>query len=448
MKRRVLSIVLAVAMATTLLAGCGTGGKKGSDEKVQITVPDRVLTTQGADGFIQQKQDKFDELYGDEIEVTHVLPYESSDTNSVQNLTAVLLGQDAPAYVSVSSTIFMKDLYNMGLVADISSYVQENEEFQKLRDNVVDSCRYSDGSIIAYPTMLEVPLLGFYNDALETAGYDPTTFTCSTWDEYYEAAKKMTTSEYTGSSLYASEFFLWPQNWFLSNGVNVATQNEDGTITLNYTDAKVVETVEFLRKLYQEGLTNSNIGSADMNDMFSMMYKKQLASFTMYPTWIDRFVDQGIDPDDITLTQFPTGPSGESQPVMYVAGLVFNSQLSEEEIEAAIKYVTFMNSEETQNEMFQYYVNNGISDLTISCIEGVDWTSCLTDYPEQWIKVIEETIEVAKDNNLNATGYSTYIAAKLPGIIEGSGDVTQGMKEAEDLTKKEWLNDYNKNLNK
>ncbi len=447
MKKQKISSLLVVVMAAALLVGCGGGGEEATEEKVRIVVPDRVLTELGKDAFIKEKQEQFDELYGDEIEVEHILPYASADTNNVQNLTAVLMGNDAPAYVSVSSTVYMKDLYNMGLVADITSLVQDNEEFKKIRQNVVDSCTYSDGKIFAYPTSIEVPLLGFYNEALEGAGYDPGNFKCETWNDYYEAAKKMTTDDYTGSSLYLSEFFLWPQNWFLSNGAQVAIQNEDGTISLNYTDERVIETVEFMRKLYQEGLTNENVGSADTNAMFSLMYQKKIASFTMYPTWIDRFVDQGINPDEITLTQFPTGPSGESEPVMYVAGYVFNAKLTEAELKAALKYVSFMYSEETQNEQYQYFVNNGISDLVISCMDSVDWTAGLTDYPQQWIDIIQETIDVASDNKLNATGYSTYIAAKLPEIVEGTGDITEGMLEAEELTKKEWLDDYNANLN-
>lgn len=442
MKRRILSILSLLAMIAALLSGCGGGSKS---EKVKIVVPDRVLTMQGALAFRKGLQEKFDELYGDEIEVVHILPIESADTSSVDTLTAVLLGNDAPAYVGVPSTIYMKDLYNMGLVADIAPYVQDNEEFKKLMTNAVDSCTYSDGSVIAWPTGIEVPLLGFYNSALEDAGYDPETFTCDTWDEYYEIAKKMDTSSYNGSSLYASEFFLWPQNWFLANGAEVAIQNADGTITLNYTDQRVVETVEYLRKLYKDGLTNGNVGSVNVNDMFSMMYNKQVASFTMYPTWVDRFINQGIAPDDITLRMFPTGPSGERKPIMYVAGFVFNSQLSEEELKAAIKYVSFMYSEEQQTAKFEYYVNNGISDMEISCVKGVDWKSCLSDYPQQWLDIVDEAMQVASDNKINATGYSTYLSAKLPAMIEGNGNIRELLKEAEQLTENEWLNDYNKN---
>ena len=139
MKKRIVSILLTVAMAATLLTGCGSNEGVGSDGKVKITVPDRVLTEQGENAFKKQKQEEFDRLYGDKIEVTHILPYESADANNVQNLAAVLLSNDSPAYVSLSSTIYMKDLYNMGLVADISSYVKNDEEFKKILPNIVES---------------------------------------------------------------------------------------------------------------------------------------------------------------------------------------------------------------------------------------------------------------------------------------------------------------------
>ena len=39
-------------------------------------------------------------------------------------------------------------------------------------------------------------------------------------------------------------------------------------------------------------------------------------------------------------------------------------------------------------------------------------------------------------------------AAKLPAIVTGTDSIEKGLQEAEDLTKNEWLNDYNANLNK
>ena len=156
--KKIISLTFVLVICATLFMGCSS---KKTGGKVKITVPDRALTEQGANLFTKQKQEEFDKLYGDEIEVQHILPYASSDENNTQNIAALLLGNDAPAYVSVSSTIYMKELYNMGLVADISKYVKEDKEFEKISSNAVESCTYSDGKIIAYPTNLEVPMLGF-----------------------------------------------------------------------------------------------------------------------------------------------------------------------------------------------------------------------------------------------------------------------------------------------
>ena len=439
---RILSLMLIAVLLVTCFAGCGK--KKGEDGKVTIIVPDLILNPLGAQIYTQQLQDEFDELYGDKIEVKHILPAASSDVNDVQNISAVLLGNDAPSYVNVSSTIYMKDLYNMGLIKDISKFVKDNEEFAKIMDNVVDACRYSSGEIIGYPGGIEIPMMGFYADSLKKAGYTPETFKCETWDEYYEVVKKMNTSGQAGSSLYASEFFLWPNNWFQSNGAQVAIQNEDGTIKLNYNDEKVIETVNFMRKLYHEGLTNENIGFTDIDSMFGMMIAKSVASFTMYPTWIHRFVSQGIAPSQIVLTKYPKGPSGGYNNVMYVAGVVFNSSLTDAQLEAAIKYYSFMNSEKAVKAKYQYYTDNSISNLELPVMEGIDWWSCLTDYPEQWITAIKGALTTAKDTSLNSTGFSTYISAALPGIISTkNGKVEKGLSDAAKTTETEWLKNYN-----
>ena len=70
-------------------------------------------------------------------------------------------------------------------------------------------------------------------------------------------------------------------------------------------------------------------------------------------------------------------------------------------------------------------------------------------YPEQWKNVIKEAIEVCSDTTHNATGYSTYISASLPSIITSEdNDVVAAMKDVEELTKNEWLDNYNKNVTK
>lgn len=444
---KIISVVMSVVLISGLFGGCGS--KEEKTGKVKIIAPDRVLNEVGINAFVKQKQEEFDELYGDEIEVEHILPVSSSDVNDVQNTSAILLGNDAPSFVGVSSTIFMKDLYNMGLVKDITAAVEGNESFNSNLEASIEACKYSDGKIIGYPTNMEIPLLGFYNSALTEAGYDPENFSCETWDEYYEIAKKLTTSAHAGASIYASEFFLWPNNWFLSNGAELAVQNSDGTIKLNYTDKKVTDTIEFLRKLYGDGLTNDNIGFTDVDNMFTLLYNKTVSSFTMYPTWISRFIDAGIDPNEITLKKFPKGPSGEYKSAMYVASKIFNSSLSDEQLDAAIKYVAFMNSEEYWNDYFKYCSENSISTLNIPTVKDVDWWSSLTDFPEQWISVTKEALETATDTSLNSNGYSTYISAVLPGIISSSDtDVAAEMEKAAKTTENEWLNDFNKSVKK
>lgn len=443
--KRLIGLLSAAVLLTALMAGCNGGdASEGGDSggQVTITVADLLLTEAGGNEFILQKQAEFDELYGDQIKVEHILPVSSSEAGAVQTLATVLISRDAPAYVPVSSTMYLKDLYNMGLVKDITAAVTDSEDFSKLLQPAQDAVKYGD-RIIGWPSNMEIPLLGFFNDALIEAGYDPETFTCETWDDYYEVAKKMTTAAHSGASIYASEFYLWPNNWFLSNGAEVALQNDDGTITLNYTDDKVIQTIEFLRKLYSEGLTNSNINYTDIDNMLSLIYKKNVASFTMYPTWISMFVNAGIDPQDITLRPFPKGPSGEYSSALYVSGYAFNSQLSDAELEAAIKYLTFMTDDSYHEEYFQYCSENGISTLLIPPYESVDWYSHLTDFPESWISVVQETVKTAEASQLNSTSHSTYISAVLPGIIASDTDIVAAMQAAEETTKSEWLDSFN-----
>ena len=142
---KLMSLLMVVVMLLTCFTACGGDKKSG---KVTIIVPDLILNPIGIDAYTAQLQDEFDELYGDEIEVKHILATTSSDVNDVQNISTVLLGNDAPAYVGVSSTVYMKDLYNMGLIRDITDFVKDDETFNNSMENTIEACKYSDGKII------------------------------------------------------------------------------------------------------------------------------------------------------------------------------------------------------------------------------------------------------------------------------------------------------------
>lgn len=458
--KKIISLVLAATMilSLTVFAGCGNdkqnGGSSSTDSDgngeytgkvVEITVCDLITTATGSNRFNALRQQQFEKDHP-EIKVNHVSLPAGDTTNMVEYLTTLFMGDNSPVCYSVSSTYYMRDLYNSDLAADISPYISE-ESFDKMYDYVSESVKYGD-AIIGYPTGLEVPLLGFLNESLEKAGYDPSAFTCETWDDYLEVAGKMTSDGISGSSLYVYEYYLWPANWFQSNSAEPAIQNEDGTITLDFTNSKVIETIEFFKKLYNSGYTNSNITYTQISEMQNLMLNKKLASFTFYPTWLSQFVAAGINAEDITVTPFPKGPSyeeGTPYSNVLVSGNVFNARKSEEELQAAVTYTEYMAGYESAKEYIEYATEKKIANFSLPPFKDIDWETPLktNNIPENWINTTKTVLNEGYVSPLHSTAFTTYLTPQFGKLIRENLNITDVLKDAQKTAEREWLDDFN-----
>lgn len=415
-------------------------------EVVEITVYDEQTDLTGVNVYYKQRQDEFDELYGDTIKVTHLTAPSGADADAsvVQSISTLFMNNDKPAFYKVTSTFYAKDLYNLGMAADISAYVGELAHYDSMYESCKEALVVGD-QIIGIPEQISGPMLAFRRDALEAAGYDPDTFTCETWDDYYEVAKKMTTDEQYGASIYAAEYFLWPYPWFMSNGAEPAVQNADGTITLDFTDEEFVDTIEFLRKLYQEGLTNPTVDYASLDDMMTNIFTGKVASFTMYPGWSSWFAGEGVTPDNVKLVSYPAGPSGTSWGAIYSGAFVFNPTLSEAELKAAIKYVDFVwSGYDRWVGLGEYRVENGSSAITVPCYSDFDWLPYAGDIPADWVEGVKVQIETGKLSDVSSTAWTNYLLPILPKLItDANVDIIAELEAAQATCTSEWLDDYN-----
>lgn len=453
MKRRFALMLVTIMLLTLVLTACGGVQQQeavyNEDGQIVITVADEIVTPTGTNRWVLLRQREFDKQYPN-IKVNHVQSYGGDTAHIVEYLTTAFMGGNAPTCMSIPSLIYINDIYNQGLTKDISSFLSEDSDFYKAYDYVQEGFIRTNGEITGYPTGMEIALLGFYNDSLEEAGYDPETFTCETWDEYYEAAKKMTEGKRLGSSLYLYEYFLWPHNWFLSNGAEPATVNEDGTMTLNFASQNMIETCEFFRKLYNDGLTNTNINSVNLGSAMDLIFQKKVASFTMYPTWLGSLTTYGIKPTEITLMQFPKGPSATTQnSAAQLTGYVFNAQRSDEEIKAAITYVEFMTGIEAQKSMAEFVKENEVVTFSLSVYEEVDFYEGMTalGVPQNWIDVTKQAVSNATACTYPSTAFTSYLTTQLPLMTtDVNKDIKETLEYSQKIAEDEWLIGYNESI--
>lgn len=438
--RNLLSLLLAVLLFATLLAGCGGSG--GGDEGgiVEITVADKVDSD--AVSFNTERQAAFDEAYPN-IKVNHI----SVTTDSgrmVQSIATIFAGGENVTAMPCSATIYAQDLWNLGMIADISEYVKDLPGYTNRYESIIAASKNSKGNVIGYVHANSVVCFGMFKDALVEAGYDPNNVKCETWDDYAEIAEKLTINGAKGASFLASEYFLWINNWALANGCHLAYNNPDGTITLNFTDEKFVQTVEFWRDLYKKGFVNEVIEYADMMQLFEEIFQKKVNSFTIYPGWINWWSQNGLAFEDIVLMPYPTGPSGTNYSEMFPGCYVFNKNSTDAQIKAAVTYCDFMYGEESENLRVQYNLDQGITTVETSTYSTVNWQAYLPETgADTWAPAINATLDRAQVSDISSSAYSTYLIAVMPELVKGDGDILSALQQAQDTCTREWLTKYN-----
>lgn len=242
MKKRIAAAAL-VASAALVLSGC-TGSQSGSGDH-EITFmgwgsPEEVAVF---NDMIDQYEQKYPGVKVDYITV----PAEDFATK----LQTMIASKKTPDVFYLQPEKVMP-YADAGLIADLSSYVDDNDVFDA--DNVwakaIDMYRYDgttpgQGAVYGLPKDIGPFALAYNKDMFDAAGITaPTDDDPWTWDEYVDAARKLTSGsgadKVYGSAPYSVESAVW------SNGADWL--NADHT-KVTVTDPKFVEALQWVADL-------------------------------------------------------------------------------------------------------------------------------------------------------------------------------------------------------
>lgn len=183
-----------------------------------------------------------------------------SDSYAYENkITTATTSNDLPDILFVDGPTVSYYAANGTIIPIDDVYTDEDKKDfmpSSIQQNTYDNHLYAIG-----PTESSVAL--YYNkDYLDKAGIEYPSDTdirkAWTWDQFYENAKKLTTSDYVGTNIVMDKgegliYALEP--FFLENGANFVS--DDGSKADGYVNSKEsVETMEYLNKFIQEGLAN------------------------------------------------------------------------------------------------------------------------------------------------------------------------------------------------
>lgn len=243
--KKLISCGLIGCMALSMMAGCGKGsGKSGETEKTEDGKIQIEYWYSGGKTAVDVLGEMIEEFNASQDKYEVVGTTQADYTETYQKLQAGIAGNNAPdmALIDVDKA---RNLSDKNMIADISSYVDNDEEFDRedYLDVFYDQGVDEEGKLFAFPAYGTTQVFYYNIAAFEKAGIDPSTI--KTWQDLEKAAEKMTAED--------GSFVGWEPMWGYKNLVDAVFSNggsllsEDGTEVLINSE-EWVEVWETFRK--------------------------------------------------------------------------------------------------------------------------------------------------------------------------------------------------------
>lgn len=298
MKRRLLATLLSVAMATTLLAGCGSGSTEApaAADSSSETTDTASTEAPAADGEVQEitwmfwddlnaTEDLISKGYADVIDrfnteyagQYHVTPITTNLEEYYPKLNALVASGDVPDVFIVSPGPNLTDYVEPGVAAPLDSYLADGWKDTFTSDAVFSQQTY-DGQIYAVPLNIAAACCFYNTEMFEAAGAKVPT----NWSEMLDACEKLQAAGYTPITISAgTAWCLSMVAGYLceSKGVDLAAI-ADGSDTWENgkLEAAATDLVE-LSKYFQK------TAAGDTNDVATANFYNEEAAILIQGSW-------------------------------------------------------------------------------------------------------------------------------------------------------------------
>lgn len=259
--KKLMAGVLTVAMGAALLTGCsGSGSQKAaSDGSTQLNM--WVHETDSNEGQLYKALiEEFNAAHEGKITVTLTQIPRNGDAGGYDDkINAAITTGNMPDVFTVDGPTVAANAES-GVILPIDQYFTE-EDKKDFNPDIIEQGTYK-GQLYTVAAMDSSVLLFYNKDLFEAAGITAASAENPwTWDELYDAAKKLTTSDVYGLNLgNLGTLDEWITFAFLpmvqSAGGNIIS--EDGTTVDGYLNGQPVkDAVTYMKKLVDDGVVSA-----------------------------------------------------------------------------------------------------------------------------------------------------------------------------------------------
>ncbi|MDD3338341.1 MAG: extracellular solute-binding protein [Lachnospiraceae bacterium] len=464
MKRKVISILLSVAMVSTMFVGCGsdnttkkddtaTEDTKTEDTKTEDTKTEDIATadselptitfTHGyyhdesewaAAGEMRAIYQEFADAHKDEF--NFVIKADESGAEGIYNTAlndlsagefydiADFGGWDITPVASASDAIL-----------DLKPYLDEDADFKAGVGVCYDQNTTEDGKI--YSVREQIEGVGFwYNAALFTQAGATTPDQWQTWDDFNTAVDALVAAGVTPFGLNAG----WPTNIMLAAYMqgNDASRAwyEAGKTVESFDNDSFKNALSFIQKSALQKIDAANFGpGGDDDEAYRSDFFDGKTAMLFNGVWdAGGSVDCKAGAENIKPAVFPTEEAGKKAALLSGGcGYVVSSKLDEKQTEAAITFIKYMTSPEIASRIIEKGI--GMAPST-----AVDYDALAGKVTTDDGKLLVEACKLCQSADYQALGLgNTFgdaegeIQSKYAGLKDDSKTVDDVVKDLNDF---------------
>lgn len=401
MKKRVLAVLLASAMACSM-AACGSSksGNAGEDETVSLSV---TTTFAGEDGNAKNYQSAcaaFTDETGIEIKDSSATSDETFksrvatdfETGSEPDVLFFFTGADASPFIEEGKVISVEE------IRETYPEYAENMDDAKLPGNLVDDQHYV------------VPVNGYWEgmfcnkEVLDAAGVE-VPGADYTWDQFVSDCQKIKDAGYTPIAAALGEIPHYWWEYSIFNNTTLDTHTEIPASVDEGNGPAWVQGMEDIKALYEAGFFPENTLSAK-DDETVAMFTDGKAAFLIDGSWKVGGITAACqsDPDDastldqdkldnFTVTYVPAKADSDRKATDLIGGISSGYYITkkawddESKRDAAVKFIEYMTTDEMVGKFAQHAATAlkeapevaDVNSLQTIAIEMIAGTTSFTD---------------------------------------------------------------------
>lgn len=450
MKKKLLSLLLCTAMASSMVIGCG-----GTEEKAETPVKD-----------ITEEQQVDEEL--PTITFVHGYYHEESEWAAAAEMRAIYqefadAHKDEFNFVVVADESGAEGIYNTalndlgagnfydiadfggwditpvasasGAILDLKPYLDEDDTFKAGVGVCYEQNLTEDGAI--YSVREQIEGVGFwYNEALFTKAGAKIPAEWETWADFNDAVDKLVAAGITPFGLNAG----WPSNILLAGYSQRSEESRafysNGKTVESFDNETFKDSLGFMQKNVLQKIDAANFGpGGDDDEAYRTAFFAGEAAMLFNGVWdAGGSVDCEAGAENIKPAVFPTDEPGKKAALLSGGcGYVVSSNLDEAQTEAAIEFIKYMTSPEIAARIIEKGI--GMAPST-----EVDYDALADTVTTDDAKLLVEACRLCQSADFQALGLgNTFgdaegeIQAKYAGLKDGSKTVDEVIKELNDF---------------